>query len=185
MAPPRTFLRLAALFLALALGAHAATFLENLTPARKRQLGLDRLTPAQLAELDAAVEQYRKEGASTAAAEAVARAATQATAAAVEEYREKEEPGVVARALDVFKRKHAEEQQERIAAMLPGKFDGWDGATLFPLDNGQVWRQSRPGTYFTKARTNVPVVVYKAPSGYWRLRILDDEGAWVTVVRVK
>lgn len=152
-----------------------ATFLDRLSPERQAELGLDRLTPEQRQQLGAEIEKYRQESATTASTQAV------------EEYRAKEEPGVVRRALEIFQRKQTEaaQQQERITATLVGPFTGWDGKTLFTLDNGQVWRQNRSDTYTTKTQTNVPVVVYKAPSGYWRLRVLDDEGAWVTVVRVK
>jgi hypothetical protein len=154
----------------------AAGFLDGLTPEQKKRLGLDQLTAAQQAELGTAIETYRRTG------EVVA--AEQAAAKAVAEYRKKEEPGVVSKALEVFKKKDEEVRQERITAVVLGKFDGWSGNTLFKLDNGQVWRQARPGTYYFKARENVAVVLYKGP-GSWRLRILDDEGAWISVTRVQ
>jgi hypothetical protein len=154
----------------------AAGFVDGLTAEQKKRLGLDQLTPAQLAELGSAIETYRQTG------EVVA--AEQAAAKAVAEYRKKEEPGVVSRALEVFKKKDEEAKQERITAAILGKFDGWSGHTLFKLDNGQIWRQARPGTYYFKARENVAVVLYRGP-GSWRLRILDDEGAWIPVTRVQ
>jgi hypothetical protein len=158
-------------------GLAAPGFLETLAPEQKKKLGLDHLTAQQQAELDAAIEGYR---------ESVTVAATKAAAAsAVEEYRRKEEPAVISRAVEVVKQKDAEARQERITAVIKGKFNGWSGNTLFTLDNGQVWRQSQPETYYIKAREDVAVVVYKGPGGYWRLRILDDEGAWVTVTRVQ
>jgi hypothetical protein len=154
----------------------AAGFLDGLTPEQKKRFGLDQLTPAQQAELGAAIESYRRTGEVAESEKAAAKA--------VEEYKQQEEPGVVARAVELFKRKDEEAKQERITAVIPGKFDGWSGSTLFRLDNGQVWRQSRPGTYYFKARENVAVVLYKGP-GSWRLRILDDEGAWIPVTRVQ
>lgn len=174
--------RLLAAFCLMALPLAAApSFIESLSPEQKKRLGLDQLTPAQQAELGAAIEQYRKTGEVAAAQQA----AQQAAATAVAEYKKKEEPGVVTRALEVFRRKTEEAKQERITGVLTDKFYGWTGRTLFRLDNGQVWRQSQPDTYSTKAAENVPVVIYKGPSGYWRLRVLDDEGAWVTVQRVQ
>jgi hypothetical protein len=160
-----------------AAGLSAASFLGSLSSEQKQRLGLDQLTPQQQQELDAAVEGYRT---------AAVTVATKAAAAdAVAEYRKKEEPAAISRAIEVVKQKDAESRQERITAVIKGKFNGWTGNTLFTLDNGQVWRQSRPGTYYIKAREDVAVVVYKGPGGYWRLRILDDEGAWLTVTRVK
>lgn len=159
------------------LAVAADGFTGRLSAEQKRRLGLDQLTPAQLADLDAAIESYRKTG------EAVV--AQQAAAAAVAEYRKQEEPGVVSRPLELFKRKRDEESSERITAVLEGRFAGWNGRTVFRLDNGQVWQQAQPDSYSTKPREKVAVVVYRAPSGYWRLRVLDDEGAWVTVKRVQ
>lgn len=161
--------------LAVPLGAQ--TFLDQLDADQRKRLGLDQLTPAQLAELGQAVEAYRKTG--------EVAAAKQAAEVAVAEYKRQEEPGVVSRALEVFKRKDAEDRGERTTAVLLDRFDGWSGRTTFRLDNGQVWRQALPGTYHTKPRDQVAVVIYKSGSGYFRLRVLDDEGAWVTVKRVE
>jgi hypothetical protein len=153
-----------------------AGFLDGLTVEQKKRLGLGELTPTQQAELGAAIETYRRTGEVVAAEEAAAKA--------VAEYKKKEEPGVISKALEGFRKKDEELKQERITAIVLGRFDGWNGNTLFKLDNGQVWRQARPGTYYFKARENVPVVLYKGP-GSWRLRILDDEGAWIPVSRLR
>ena len=166
-----------ALFAAAGLSA-TESFLDKLSPEQKRRMGLDQLTPAQLAELDAAVLQYRRDGAVTAAQEAAA--------SAVAEYKKKEEPSVISRALDLFRRKQEEEkeQQVRFTATIPGKFTGWEGRTVFTLDNGQVWRQQGSDVYATKAQENPAVLLYKAKSGHWRLQLIE-EGAWITVVRIK
>ncbi len=158
-------------------GLGAAEFLETLTLEQKKRLGLDQLTAQQQTELNAAIAAYRET--------AVTVAAQVAAVSAVEDYRRKEEPAAISRAIEVVKMKDAEARQVRITAVIKGKFNGWTGNTLFTLDNGQVWRQSRPDTYYIRAREDVAVVVYKGPGGYWRLRILDDEGAWVTVTRVQ
>ena len=154
--------------------------MNKLTPEQKKRLGLDQLTAAQIAELDQAVEQYRKDGVVTATQEAAAQA--------VAEYKKKEEPSVITRALDLFRRKQqqeqAEAQQVRFTAVIAGEFSGWEGGTLFTLDNGQVWKQQGRDIYSIKRATNVPVLVFKARSGHWRLQLIE-EGTWVTVVRVK
>lgn len=181
---------------ALAVAEPGKGFLSTLSAEQRARLGLDQLSPEQLALLDSAVESYRG-AATTEVAKEVAVAAVeeykktaesaviqQAAAAAVEEYKKTKEPSVVARALDALRRRHAEEQQERITARLVGRFDGWDGQTLFRLDNGQTWRQAAADVYDHKPAEDVAVVVYRSASGYWRLRVLDDKGAWVTVKRV-
>jgi hypothetical protein len=163
--------RVASVLLVLLVGgavANAASFVESLTPEQKHRLGLDQLTPQQLAELNQTIDAYKKD----------------ATAVAVKEYKEKEEPSVVSRALDIFRRKTADAQQERFTSTISDKFSGWDGHTVFKLENGQVWRQANKEVYFRKAAENVGVVVFKAHSGYWRLQVLET-GAWVTVERVQ
>jgi hypothetical protein len=158
--------------------AAADSFIDKLSPEQRHRMGLDQLTPAQLAELDAAVQQFRRDGAVTAAQEAAA--------TAVAEYKKKEEPSVITRALDLFRRKQEEEkeQQVRFTATITGKFTGWEGRTVFTLDNGQVWRQQGTDVYATKAQENPAVLLYKAKSGHWRLQLIE-EGAWITVVRIK
>ena len=158
--------------------AGSDSFLGKLSPEQKRRMGLDQLSPAQLAELDEAVQQYRRDGVVTAAQEAAA--------TAVAEYKKKEEPSVISRALDLFRRKQEEEkeQQVRFTATVVGKFTGWEGRTVFTLDNGQVWRQQGSDVYATKSQENPAVLLYKAKSGHWRLQLIE-EGAWITVVRIK
>ena len=36
---------------------------------------------------------------------------------------------------------------EPFEATIQGRFSGWSGKTVFPLDNGQVWRQRHGGRY--------------------------------------
>ena len=38
-------------------------------------------------------------------------------------------------------------EEVRIVSRLQPPFAGWDGKTLFQLENGQVWRQRQPGRY--------------------------------------
>lgn len=35
----------------------------------------------------------------------------------------------------------------RIISRLQPPFEGWDGDTVFRLENGQVWKQRQPGRY--------------------------------------
>lgn len=157
--------------------AQTGGFLSTLTNEEKDRLGLNQLTPAQQEALNKAVEAYRSK------TEAIAVSA--AKEEAVAEYKKSEEPSVIKRALDMFKTKQEEDRQERFTALIVGEFRGWTGRTVFRLDNGQIWRQAASDTYITKPQTDVQVAVYKSKSGYWRLRMLDDVGAWVTVERLK
>jgi hypothetical protein len=39
------------------------------------------------------------------------------------------------------------EQPDSIRSRVPGLFLGWTGETVFRLENGQVWRQTEPGSF--------------------------------------
>jgi hypothetical protein len=189
---------LALLFLALAFVAAHATepvhpFSRTLTPEQARRLGLGDLTAAQRDALDAAIAAYSRGEATVAVQQAVQQAERQseekveqaqkqAADAAVAEYKKKQEPGVIARTLEVFKRNHDEQNVEHFVARVVGKFRGWSGGTYFPLENGQVWRQSGTEDVEMPPVQNAEVEIYRSGSGYWRLRY---NGAWITVKRLQ
>ncbi len=153
--------------------AGEAGFSGSLGPAERAAVGLDKLTPAQLAALDAAVDAYRRAG-ETVAAERAARTA-------VADYQRREEPKIVARAVAVAKREQP--GAERIEAQVVGPFSGWDGRTVFELDNGQVWKQVGPDIYYASPEKNAPVEIYRSKYGSYRLHVRN--GAWVTVTRLR
>jgi hypothetical protein len=69
---------------------------------------------------------------------------------------------------------------ELIESRINGDFDGWEGATLFALENGQVWQQAGPGAkYFFANRPRVRIAGTPA-----RLRVEGLKGE-VLVRRVK
>src|SRR5258706_8962579 len=106
---------------AMALALYAAgaeqtrPFSQTLSDEEKQRLGLAALSSAQLADLDAAVGAYTR-GATTTVVQQVVRESDEkvqqaekkvavAAETAVAEYKKKQEPGVIARTLEVFKRK--------------------------------------------------------------------------------
>lgn len=161
--------------LAAASPATRADFLATLPPEEVKRLGLDRLTPEERAAVDAAVEQYCKTH--------EAKATQQAAAAAVVEYKAKQEPAAIARAVGAEKQKLDEERIERFKSHILGRFTGWGGRTFFALENGQVWQQVGSEVYYLSPVENPEIEVRKAPSGYYRLYL--SEGVWVTVKRVR
>lgn len=191
-------------------------FTRTLTSEQKTRLGLTTLTPAQLAELDAAVAAYHQGAQSAAVQEAVAVATQQteqkaqqavqeaarqaeqkvqeaekkaqeaekkAAETAVADYKKKQEPGVIARTLEVFKRKQAEDAVERFTGKIVGEFRGWSGGTYFPLQSGQVWRQVGSDVYELPPAHDAEVEIFKSKNGYYRLKVPD--GSWVTVKRLQ
>lgn len=168
------------------------SFEDQLSPAEQESIGLGRLTAQERIALFEAIERYKNTGITAAvkeveskAEEEKAQAIAAAEVAAVDDYKKNEEPGMVAKALEIFKKEEAKKQRERFTSVIKGKFRGWDGNTTFYLENGEVWRQSNNDRYYPKAAENVPVAIYKSGSGYYRLQILDDRGPWVTVKRIR
>ena len=52
-----------------------------------------------------------------------------------------------------------------IESRIEGDFEGWDGNTIFKLDNGQIWQQaSYAYTYHYAFRPNV--LIYKSGNVY-------------------
>lgn len=181
----------------------AAPFSRTLTADQKQQLGLAAMTPAQLEALDSAVSAYARGEKTAAVAQAVAEVRQQAEQAeqkaraaesqiqqvqqkaaetAVAEYKKTQEPGVIARTLDMFKRKQEEEHREHFTGKVMGEFRGWRGGTYFPLADGQVWRQTGTDSYELPPMENAEVEIYKSGNGYWRLKY---GGSWITVKRLQ
>jgi len=151
-------------------------FSDRLTPEQRKAAGLDQLTPAQLAALDAMVKADQQQG--------VAQVREKARAELKEEVKAEVRKETKAQ---VQVEVHKEEQQRRdaetrVLSRIAGKFSGWDGATQFKLENGQVWRQSESGVYYIKP-VDSPAVLIEKVFGSWRL--YDQNGGWVKVVRIK
>lgn len=196
--PPKRFLILLA---ACALAAIAAVraadagrpFSQSLSDEQKQRLGLGGLSSAQLTELDAAIAIYARGEATSAveqavkqsehqAEEKVRQAEKKAADTAVADYRKKQEPGLIARTLDGFKRKQEEDKAERFTVHVVGEFRGWQGGTYFPLENGQVWRQVGSESNELPPAQNAEVEIFQSKNGYWRLKY---NGAWITVKRLQ
>lgn len=75
------------------------------------------------------------------------------------------------------------EEAVRIEASIKPPFRGWDGNTVFSLDNGQVWRQRLRGRYFHRG-DDTSVVISKNLFGFWEMT-MTSSGRTVGVTRVK
>jgi hypothetical protein len=100
----------------------------------------------------------------------------------VEDYKKKQEPGVIARTLDIFKHKQEEDKRQRFTAHVVGEFRGWQGGTYFSLADGQLWRQSGTESYELPPVQNAEVEFYQSNNGYWRMKY---DGTWITVKRLQ
>ena len=61
---------------------------------------------------------------------------------------------------------------EPFEAVIQGRFSGWSGKTVFPLDNGQVWRQRHGGRY-RHTDDDQRVRIYKNLLGMWQMKVLS------------
>ena len=69
-----------------------------------------------------------------------------------------------------------------IESMLSGEFTGWEGETIFKLDNGQIWQQAEYDyTYSYSYRPDV--TIYQTAAGC-RLKV-EDEDETILVRRIK
>jgi hypothetical protein len=69
-----------------------------------------------------------------------------------------------------------------IESTISGEIEGWDGDTIFKLDNGQIWQQAEYDyTYFYAYRPDV--TIYQTNAGC-RMKV-EDETETVLVKRIK
>ncbi|MFI5336555.1 MAG: hypothetical protein ACHQ5A_07210 [Opitutales bacterium] len=199
--------RLLVLFCLLAvLGrADTPTFWKQLTPEERRAAGLDQLTPEQQAALDAVVARYVREGArqEVEVAKAQAKAEVKETVRhEVEEMKAQaaaEKSEAVRRAREEAKAEaKAEQQRKKIAdaglavrsedepihTRIMGDFRGWEGATVYTMENGQVWQQTdRENRFFPKI-VNPEVILEPSKLFGWKMKLVG-EGLWIRVRRIK
>jgi hypothetical protein len=69
-----------------------------------------------------------------------------------------------------------------IESTISGEFHGWDGETIFKLDNGQIWKQAEYDyTYSYSYRPDV--TIYSTSAGC-RMKVEDEEET-ILVRRIK
>jgi hypothetical protein len=69
-----------------------------------------------------------------------------------------------------------------IESAITGEIEGWDGETIFKLDNGEIWQQAEYDyTYFYEYHPDV--TIYQTSSGC-RMKVEDEEET-VLVKRIK
>jgi len=75
-------------------------------------------------------------------------------------------------------------ERSLITSHLVGKFTGWDGQTVFKLENGMIWAQKGKKKFHSEEISNPVVIIESGMFGVWNLRIegIDEE---VRVVRIQ
>jgi hypothetical protein len=67
--------------------------------------------------------------------------------------------------------KEKKKERTTITSTLDGKFGGWDGQTVFKLENGQIWAQADKDKFYTKDVKNPVVIIEPGMFGTWRLQV--------------
>lgn len=139
--------------LVLAVAVQAQDFTQTMTAEERAAAGLEKLSPAELARLKAAVERYKagevavvqqQAEQQVAAAEAKARAAeTKATEEA------KGGPSWLRALVTLKKAEASPDANEALESRLATDFKGWRSGTVFVLENGQRWQHVEGADYVT------------------------------------
>lgn len=176
----------------------AEDFTTTMTPEERAATGVDRLTPAELARLKVVVERYktgevaavRQEAATQVAAvkqeaeQKIVAAETKAvvaeTKAQVAERKVAEtkapvasgqkQPGWFSALLTLNRASEKPDEAEAMEGTLVGEFGGWNGGTIFKLDNGTEWVQQNRGEsyeYSPPLRSPRVKIFPASVAGFW------------------
>lgn len=158
--------------------AEEASFSKTVRPGDFSAAGLAKLSPAELARLDALVRDFKR-GVTTVAATAMP-APTSATAAAATE--KKSESSLLARA-KVLLTPGTEIEYTTVESRIAGDFRGWEGKTIFTLEDGARWQVANGGSYFTPPIASPKVKIVPATmGGFWMM--IEGVNQRVRVVRL-
>ena len=72
--------------------------------------------------------------------------------------------------------------REAVETFIAGTFNGWDGETIWKMDNGQIWQQAAYAYHYHYAYH--PKVVIYATAGGWKMKVDGVDGE-VAVKRIK
>ena len=67
--------------------------------------------------------------------------------------------------------KMSEMDRSPITSHLVGTFTGWDGETIFKLDNGMIWEQADKDKFYIKAVENPVVNIEPGAFKTWKLSV--------------
>ncbi|MBS0661921.1 MAG: hypothetical protein JSR48_01545 [Verrucomicrobia bacterium] len=164
------------------LGRAETPFSQALPPEDFAAAELGKLTPAALARLDELVAAYKRGEVATVRAAAAAEVEAARAAAETEKARARAEaahaqaeaakaretsPGLLAKA-KVLLSPGTKVEYAAVESCLAGDFDGWEGHTVFRLENGQHWRVANGGSYYSPVLHRPKVSITPASfGGFW------------------
>jgi hypothetical protein len=138
---------------------------EQMTGNEFSAAGLDKLTPEELKALN---QWIRARSLATLATSPASVAATSAVTGNTGASSADETAGVDRRG---FRSEKKDEDRTPITSRIVGKFSGWDGQTVFKLENGMIWEQADKDKFFIREVENPVAVIEPGIFGTWRLHI--------------
>ena len=58
-----------------------------------------------------------------------------------------------------------------VVSRIKGEFSGWNGETVFELENGMIWKQAEAEVFHVPQTTEAVAVIEQGAFNSWRLRI--------------
>jgi hypothetical protein len=147
-------------------GAAERAFSQAIAPADFAAAGLAKLSPEELARLDALVRAHQGGG----GARVPAQVATVPAAAAVAAPEAKAAPGLLAKAKVILTPGTAVEY-EAVKSRIVGEFNGWEARTVLVLENGQRWQVASGSTYAAPPVMNPAVEIAPGALGTFWMKI--------------
>ncbi len=74
-------------------------------------------------------------------------------------------------------KKDSKEDRTPITTRVKGGFTGWDGHTVFTLENGMIWEQADQEKFYTKEVQNPEITITPGMFGTWRLSMVGHNSA--------
>lgn len=138
---------------ALIAGEGFSSLEEQMTGTEFSGAGLDKLTPQELEALNAWI---RRRSLATLDVAPAAAAADSAAAATGDRRGFKDDD---------------DEKRSTITSRIIGRFSGWDGQTVFKLENGMIWEQVDKDKFYVKEIQNPVANIEPGMFGRWHLSI--------------
>lgn len=126
---------------------------EQMTGTEFSGAGLDKLTPQELKALNAWI---RRRSLATLDIAPAAAAVDSAAAATGDRRGFKDDD---------------DEKRSTITSRIIGRFNGWDGQTVFKLENGMIWEQADKDKFYVKEIQNPVANIEPGMFGRWHLSI--------------
>jgi hypothetical protein len=130
-----------------------ASLEEQMTGSEFQDAGLQKLTPEELASLNSWI---RKRSLATLDSPRYMSSGSTTAASGDDDYNR---PSI------------EDMEREPIVTRINGAFSGWDGHTVFKLENGMIWAQADKDKFFTRELRNPTVTIEPALFGAWRLKV--------------